>query len=271
MATLATHISKQGTPAVATAKADYAAHGYAVLRDFFPRNLLDDYSTYLRQALREKVWPLFRSLGVDPDAADLADRVARRIADAIDPVMRQTLLGHFPLEVRMSDRIHAIASHLGRSELLHRLLGSDSLCMHLPPMSRFVPPYYHPAAVPPHQDASYNAHLSQFVTVWTPLVPIDEQCGGLVLFEGEQPAVQPARQAANGWLNAVQVDALNPIGLVGLDVGDVVILSPTVVHASAPNTSARTRLSMDLRVFSAATPSGKHHINLTTLETMLPS
>lgn len=250
----------------------YREHEYAVLRDFYPRSLIDDYRQHLQDALDTAVWPVFRQAGLDVEAADLGNRVARRVVSdaAIDPGVKQVLLGQFPLAVRLSDAILPIARHLAGSELLQAVCGSSSLFMHMPPMARFVPPGYSPAAVPPHQDLSYNSHMSDFVTVWTPLVEIDAQCGGLVVFAGSHRHRQAVGVETSGWLSAVDVGGYERRQLTGLGPGDAVLLSPRLVHGSAGNSSNRLRLSLDLRVFGATATSSKHHMNLSTLEIVAP-
>jgi len=250
--------------------ADYGERGYAVIRNFFPRDMLLAYRAFLQQAMDRDVRPVFERAGLKIDDPNLTANALRLIQGGppLTAADRQTLLGHFPLPVRLSDRIRPIARFVGESALLKAILGSDDLFMHMPPMARFVLPNYTPAGVPAHQDASYNAHMSSFVTIWTPLVPIDASCGGLLLFEGSCHLTQPVQTAANGWLDPIDVRGLTPSQPVGLDAGDVVLLSPAIVHASVPNTSERIRFSMDLRVFGAGVRSEKHHMNLKTLETI---
>jgi len=229
--------------------------------------LLREYLRFLEHALDKEVWPVYRRLGLDPQDSELPTHVARLLANQqLDPAEKQLLLGHFPLSVRLSDAIKPVAQFMGASPLLKALLHTDTLHMHMPPMARFVPPRYQSAAVPPHQDISYNTHIAEFLVVWAPLVPIDHQCGGLVMYRGGHQQVHQVANADNGWLSPIDVSTYERHPLVGLDLGDAVVFSPRVVHASAPNTSTRTRFSLDMRLFGAATRSAKHHMNLDTLE-----
>ncbi len=247
----------------------YRENHYIVVRGLFPKSLVENYSLFVQQAFEDEVLPMFARSGLDLGIPSVVDRILALIAqDAIaDLSVKQTLLGHFPLSTRLSCKIEPIARYLGRSELMREIVGPAPLFMHMPPMLRFVPSRYTPAAVPPHQDASYNSHLNDFATIWVPLVPIDEQCGGLVVFEGShRGAIRPAAGDANGWLSAVATDDFPRRQLTGLEPGDAVVLSPRLIHASAPNVSLRTRFSMDLRIFPAGARSTKHHMNLDTLE-----
>lgn len=254
--------------AIAALLAEYQEKHYVVVKDFYPKPLVLDYLAFLQEALARDVAPAFASIGISLDDPDAGARISQRIAtDAtLDPEIRHLLMGHFPLQVRLSERIRPLARHLGSSPLLKQVLGAEHLFMHMPPMMRYVPPHYTPAAVPAHQDSSYNPHLSDFVTVWTPLVQIDLQCGGMIMYEDSHHLTLPVATEANGWLTPVATDHLVRTQLDGLEPGDAVILSPHIIHASAPNTSDRIRFSMDLRVFGEHATSAKHHMNLDTLE-----
>lgn len=247
----------------------YLEHEYVVVRGFFPKSLVGEYRAFLEAALQKDVQPVFARYGLDLQTSNLAEHIAYLIAQGrvTDAADKQVLMGQFPLSVRLSGKIHPLARHLGASLLLRQVVGPAPLFMHMPPMMRFVPPRYQPAAVPPHQDVSYNKHMSDFVTVWVPLVPIDHECGGLVMYEGSHRAgVQDVGGDPSGWLAPVAVDAYPRRPLVDIHPGDVVLLSPRIIHGSAPNVSARTRFSMDLRIFCAHARSTKHHMNLDTLE-----
>ena len=180
-------------------------------------------------------------------------------------------MGHFPLEVRLSKSIYPLAEFLGKSPLLQAVLGSTELFMHMPPMLRFVPPGYNHAAVPAHQDVSYNRHLSSFITVWAPMVPITQSCGGLIIYKGSQHMREIIGDTQEGgWLPPIDVKSMEAAQLVGLNEGDVVMLSPYIVHASASNLSDSIRLSMDLRVFGRSGTSQKHYLDLKKMEVVVP-
>ena len=246
----------------------YRERHYVVVKGFYPEALVADYLAFLMEALEDEVVPAFTSIGVNLHDSGAGALVARRIVEdkSLDAGTRHLLMGQFPLQVRLSDRIHPLARHLGQSELLKRLLHSDHLYMHMPPMMRYVPPRYTPAAVPAHQDSSYNAHMNEFVTVWTPLVPIDLKCGGMIMYEDSHHHTQKVDTAASGWFEAIDTRSFTQTQLDGLVPGDAVILSPHIIHGSAPNLSDRIRFSMDLRIFGSAGSSTKHHMNLDTLE-----
>jgi ectoine hydroxylase-related dioxygenase (phytanoyl-CoA dioxygenase family) len=254
---------------------EYHEKSYAVVKGFFPASVTQAYAAYLQDALKTKVAPTFARWNVDvfaPDCNAQVDALMKEQGSRLSDEDKHIMLGHFPLSVRLSDAIYPLAEYLGQSDLLKGLLGSQDLCLHMPPMMRFVPPGYMHAAVPAHQDISYNRHMSDFLTVWVPLVPITQTCGGLVLYEGsaEKHEMIDATQTAGQWLPPVSLGQWEKTQPVGLTLGDVVILSSYVVHASAPNLSDTIRVSMDLRLFSKQARSTKHYLDLTSMRLVEP-
>ena len=251
---------------------EYRRNAYVIIKGFFPTDIMATYRDFMQRSLAQDVEAVLARWGLSVFAKDANEKVADLLKDASDiPVVdQQVLLGQFPLEVRLSDAIKPLAQHIGQSKILHEILNSEQLYMHMPPMIRYVPPSYTAAAVPPHQDTSYNRHLSNFVTVWTPMVPITETCGGLVMYEGSQhlPDTVTEEKRADSWLPPIDVSSFTRTQLKGLDVGDVVILSPRIAHESAPNISDTIRLSMDLRIFGQHDTSSKHCMDLQRLETL---
>ena len=144
--------------------------------------------------------------------------------------------GQFSLFTRLQPAMRAIPQHLNAQPLLFGMLKTEKLYCHWPPMARWVEPGHGLAMWPMHRDTDYNSHIEgDFLTVWCPLVPIDEACGGLTTEDGP---------------------------LAPLDPGDVVILSKDCMHASTPNTSSRPRLSCDFRLFGEGATSTKHYLDL---------
>jgi len=248
---------------------------YIVLKDFFPANIIQKYKGFIEENLSGQVEQIFKKWKIGIFEGDCFQKAEKLLANdkTVLPNERQVLLGQFPIEVRLSKEIYPLAEFVGKSELIRQILGSESLFMHMPPMIRFVPKNYNHAAVPPHQDISYNRHMSDFITVWVPLVPINDRCGGLIMYEGSQEMpekVKESQELGGDWLPPIEIGNYKRNQLVDLDIGDVVVLSPYIAHESAPNFSDNIRLSMDLRIFSDKSSSSKHYLDLQTLQTIAP-
>lgn len=239
--------------------------GYQVLRGILCPDALELLRGFLERSID-------RSLARTAGETGIGDRhgLTARIAEVTAPdrfaaysrEAQQILSGHFDLETRLDPQLWVVPRQEALRALLRRLLGSDTLFAHLPPAARFVLPGNRQAGVPAHQDVSYNTHLSGFLTVWVPLVEIDEACGGVVVYPGtHRGPVTKVETGAAFWLEGVPTDGL---ALVRhrMSPGDVLILDPRVVHASLPNTSGRVRISIDYRFFGDPAGSTKHHLDM---------
>lgn len=189
--------------------------------------------------------------------------------DALAFATRSMLVGHFSLETRLNPILWGIARSSALQAVLSEVFAGQPFAMHMPPTARYILPYHRWAAVPPHQDISYNRHMANFVTVWTPLVPITPDCGGVIFFENtghlpEQLQTSPQRLF---WQRGVDVQGFSAL-MPELLPGDILLINPWVVHASAPNHSSRIRLSIDCRFFTGR--SQKHSLDLKTWQVREP-
>lgn len=210
-------------------------NGFGLIKDFIPYDILENYTHYLLQT--------------------------------IDKAEVKLHLGQLPLEIRLSQEINPIAKFLGNSSDLKCLIGSKKLFMHMPPMIRYISPHDDKAAVPPHQDISYASHLTDFLTLWIPLTPITPESGGVILYANEEKRVTEEPTKEN-WIPPLEVKGMKPLHVCPMEVGDVLFLSPTMIHASAFNISDEPRISIDLRIFGRKDKSSKHCIDLKTLRVM---
>ncbi len=218
------------------------------------------YAAQVRQAA-----DLFEREGVVVVKSLLPWDAVELVADFLDG-KEADRLGQFSLGARLGKRMLSIPRALAKDAILHEILGAERLFLHMPPMARMVTPENKAAAVPLHQDMSYNEHLFDFLTLWVPLVPIDEACGGIAVYPGSHrllpnPPLGPA--VANDWRPALDPPAgLERVMLAPLRLGDVVVLHPKVMHESMPNRSDHVRLSCDYRFFGDGSTSSKHYLDL---------
>jgi hypothetical protein len=263
-----------GATAPARAKEIFTAEGVVVLKQVLPPAVCRTTHDYLSKAL-DKTAGLFARYGIALDAPDCGRQVERLLETASVPAEdRHVLLGHFPLPVRLGEALWQIPFSLAETPFLYDLLGARQLFVHMPPTARFVLPGNVKAAVPAHQDISYNKHLGPFCVVWVPLVEIDRSCGGMAvyprsqgrgeLFAGETVA------PTDGWIPGIDVTRFERAELHPLAPGDVVIMGSETVHESMANRSARTRLSVDFRFFGDNSRSSKHYLDLAQRRVIAP-
>jgi hypothetical protein len=262
--------------APARATAIFAAEGVVVLKQVLPPAVCRATRDYLAAALAATAG-LFARYGIALDAPDCGEQVERLLESgaSVPAEDRHVLLGHFPLPVRLGEALWQVPASLADQPLLYDLLGATKLFVHMPPTARFVLPRNVKAAVPAHQDISYNKHLGPFCVVWVPLVAIDAACGGMAVFprtQGRGELFAGATVApADGWIPGIDTATLERVELHPLSPGDVVVMSSETVHESMPNRSARTRLSVDFRFFGDNSHSSKHYLDLAQRRVIAPA
>ena len=260
----------------ARAREVFEEEGVVVLKGVLPAAVCRATHDFLSDAL-DATADLFARYGIAINAPDCGEEVARLLAApaTVPPDDRHVLLGHFPLAVRLDEALWQIPLALAEQPFLHELLGARKLFVHMPPTARFVLPGNDKAAVPAHQDVSYNKHLGPFCVVWVPLVEIDRACGGMAVYPRTQgrgeffagDKVAPT----DGWIPGIDVAGLTRVELHPLAPGDAVVMGNETVHASIPNRSARTRLSVDFRFFGDTSRSSKHYLDLAAGRVVAPA
>lgn len=219
----------------------------------------------------------------DVSPREWANESARKLAR---PEVRNTmtdeevsfLRGQFPTQFRLSPEFVKVGRLVAETGVLDSYYGvgegQSFRYMHLPPMIRFVAPGNESALVPPHRDDQYNDHLRRFVTVWIPLVDIDSDCGGVVIYDKLSASenisvdggaeVEISSGAVREWHQAVDTSDFSKIPCSPMKCGSFLTFGPGVLHGSMPNRSDRVRLSMDLRFFLSPTDSTKSFLDFQT-------
>lgn len=220
------------------------------------------------QIVRQVIDPAIIA-GIGAFLASAADGLMR---DGVAPADEENARsGHFPVAVRLSPQLWALPRQPALQAIVRQALETRSTFMHMPPMARFIVPGNPLAAVPPHQDVSYNRHMTDFLTVWIPCVPIDDACGGVAVFAGSQQHSELLDELSRDvWLKPVPTDGLTRIECQPMQPGDVLLLNRWIIHESMANRSQRTRFSLDLRFFGENGRSPKHYLDCQTWEVVAP-
>lgn len=240
--------------------------GYQILRGVLSAATVRSVRAFLEESL-DRAFAELAPFGIRADDPDCGRKVAQSLASArpgeIPEAPKSIMLGHFPLSVRLSERLWDIPRDPGLLAVLRQAFGGEKVRMHMPPTARFVLPHNFGAAVPPHQDITYNQHLADFLTVWVPMVEIDELCGGMAVFEGSQAEPElKDDEVSDQWRRAISTKGFRSRPCRPMSPGDAIIFNKQLIHVSQPNISTRTRLSVDLRFFPATIVSGKHALDL---------
>jgi hypothetical protein len=124
---------------------------------------------------------------------------------------------------------------------------------------------------PWHQEYPYNLTSDNAVTVWLPLVDVDEGNGCLLLAPGSHRLgalrvrvhdALNARRNANEAMDVVDLDAAlacHPAISVPAAAGDALVFHTFLLHRSQPNRSAATRWTLQARYFDFLNPTAIRH------------
>jgi ectoine hydroxylase-related dioxygenase (phytanoyl-CoA dioxygenase family) len=196
--------------------------------------------------------------------ANCQARIADYEARGLPKDLRHYLTGEFDLETRLNTKICALLAAPKVRATLARFLDTPKYYIHYPPMVRFKMADVPGSMLPPHQDFAYNAHLRDFVTVWVPLTDINDEVGGLVVHTGSHLAEKVDHSPSGPWAHGLKEHAAGVYAkrAIHMQVGDVLIFPPLLIHESAPHRSkTNLRYSIDFRVFRAPEDTTKSYFD----------
>ena len=233
---------------------------YKILRNVIPKVKVDAALEHLRNNSKEQ-------LGIIEEIKQ--NQALEKFEDInfskLTAEQKKLITGHFPAEVRLDKCILELVADPNLLEAVREYSSWKNMNIHLPPMARFVIPGNTNAKVPIHQDLAYNQHLDDFVTVWVPLVPVNNECGGVKCsvdpgFLVDMPTITENQI----WLEGMQSQNLHFEECVPMYPGDILLFSKTTMHGSMDNNSNYLRYSLDLRYFPENVSSEKHYLSLET-------
>jgi len=171
---------------------------------------------------------------------------------------RHFLAGEFDLETRLSGEVAELIANERSLSSLQELLDLQRFLLHYPPMVRFKYEDSPTNLVPVHQDRSYNKHLSDFITMWIPLTDINEEVGGVIVYEGSHLGPELEHTPSGAWENKAQVDvSIYKEKHPHMAAGDALFFPPMLLHKSAVQRSPEVRFSVDFRIFRNPTDTTK--------------
>lgn len=253
---------------------EFSKNGFQIFRQLLSRSVINEIKLFLDTEL-ETAYRCLAQIGIVGKVEELVAKIAEFRSSkqfaSLDTETRMMLAGQFPLSTRWSEKLWAIPKEQGLQSILRSILGETRLYMHMPPVARFVLPNNGLACVPPHQDISYNKHMSNFVSVWAPLVEIDDLCGGVTIYKGSATKGEILMShERNVWLPAIETKNFEKVNCIPMSPGDVLIFNQWIVHESMPNTSDCIRISLDLRFFSSSNTSSKLSLDMDNWQVIKP-
>lgn len=162
--------------------------------------------------------------------------------------LQHYLVGEFDVNTRTSKKIQSFLSKTKFVNSIKNFTNLNRFLIKFPPSPTFTKGEK-PSSVPLHQDWIYHQSLSDFVTVWIPLVTITDKIGGLVLYEGSHTNKKIQHTKGKYWdfkLNKIKKFKRTH---AKIKKGDLLLFHPYTLHKSAPHKSDKRRMSMNVRVF----------------------
>jgi hypothetical protein len=251
----------------------YKEHGFLLLEGLIPQATIARLRRFLEGHVEQALEEAFAEIGeADLDIPALVNRLGDvGKLDHLSESTKRILSGHFPLPVRLSQELWDVPNSDMFRSMLKTLIGSDRLFMHMPPAARFVLPGNVHAGVPAHQDVVYAEHMSDFLTVWVPLVDIDDECGGIAVYPGTHlKPVQVDGPEGPFWFSALRTDRYKRVECP-ISAGGVIVMNKLLIHESIGNRSDRYRLSIDYRFFGESDKSDKHYLDLQSWHVIPPA
>lgn len=242
--------------------------GFQIFENVVPTEIIKEVRDFLAARIVETMTPAKQEIGCNSDGEFI--KVIGEIAEgrrggveSLSKPTRDALSGHFSLETRLSPVLWKVPYAEKFQAVLKSILDSDKIFLHMPPTARYVLPGNLHAGVPPHQDISYNKHMTDFVTIWVPFVDIDDECGGVTMFQGsgQVPEYTVEQRASDFWQQGVPTNGYPPLHCK-IKAGDVLAINKLVIHGSTANRSNRTRISTDFRFFGGRDHSSKHYLDM---------
>jgi Phytanoyl-CoA dioxygenase (PhyH) len=248
-------------------------NGYQIIPQAFDAKEINSVGTWLESEMQAAVKELLPL--VAPAEGEELWQAIHRFYDrgqhhALSTDLQYALAGQYSLRVRLSEPLKYLLRAPRLREVLHQVFPGQQLRAHMPPMCRFVLPRNRLAGVPPHQDISYNKHITDFITGWVPLVRIDELCGGVRIHEGSANLPELLTDFARDiWLQPLPDLRLRKVDL-HMQPGDLLIFQKMVIHESLPNLSDQPRFSIDYRFFGSWETSAKHYLDMESWQVVEP-
>lgn len=252
----------------------FNSEGYIILRGIVPTQMTLDLQRFVeaRFVFNQQVWFNETQTALSDPFAVRAWLTKENNMHSAPSHLRHLARGELPLEDRLNESLRQIAHIPAVIDVLCKLLECESIKMHNPPSIRVSQPHATYGNVPMHQDWVYNTHVQNFITLWLPLCQIDDFCGGVDVLVGSQERGPVEHQRGDLWSNEIcdstVYDNYKSKHII-LDIGDILLFGPHLMHRSHHNTSRRVRFSIDYRFFDSNAYTSKHSYD-PTLKLVIP-
>lgn len=179
---------------------------------------------------------------------------------------KRILSGMFGLETRLNQSILKLITTKQFINKLNKIIKKKISKLHMPPMIRHSIPNNNFAQVPAHTDAIYNKHMKNFVTVWIPLVKIDQKCQGLRFYIKKKKKIFKNKikktEKSHFWKKPISTDNYYSVDINKLNIGDVIVFNNKIIHESLKNKSSKIKFSIDARYIFEKAQTKKSYMDI---------
>ena len=240
---------------------EYKSKGFIVLKNVIPKNIINNAFKYLVKRTDIELNMILP--GLNSKNFNKKKKILSKIK--MTKKQKNILHGQFSLETRLSDKILKIATRPLMINKINKILNKKIRRIHMPIMSRFLIPKNTYALTFPHQDISYNKHMSDFCTVWIPMVKINKKTGGIRFYKNKKNKVlQTKKIKKKFWLKLKKNSLIKDKDVNEMNVGDILIFDKFAIHSSLPNHSKKIRYSIDVRYMCSKEKTKKSFYDLET-------
>ena len=244
---------------------DFNDHGYLLVRGVFDDQDFDPLRRVISSAIDHRARELYDKGKISSLYKELS--FYHRLTQILRESQTGPLLGwNWNREV-FSREIYELLTHRKILDIVASLIGPE-ITVNGDYWIRFKMPTGGESVFPWHQDSIYyNGNVdsdrpvifseeSQILTVWIPMVDVDEQNGCLQIVPGShKQGLRPCHRDENGRLVPVEdIESWGEVQNMHMQVGDVLVFGNLTFHRSLENTSEDIRWSVDLRYSPTGSP-----------------
>ena len=227
----------------------YRSSGYLHLPGILQRADLDPMRRAIDEAVDERARALYEQGKVPSLYEDLS--FERRLVVLYDHAEIGVRSWNFLEQTYASRELFQLLCHAKLLDIIECLLGPE-IAWPGSIVARTNLPQTEITTFPWHQDSQYygeQTRHTQVITVWMPLVDVDERNGCLQLIPGSHTwgLLEGKRGADKNVRTKEDVEKRGIPVTVAMRLGDVLLFSNLTFHASKPNTTDTVRWSMDVR------------------------
>ena len=248
----------------------FEAQGYLLVRQVLDAQVFDPLRSVAMSAINQYA----KSLYDQGQISDLHKNLS--FYKRLTKISRQSQTGpllHWNWNKQVfGQEVYQLITHSTILDIVASLLGPE-ITANGDYWLRFKMPTGDDSVFPWHQDSIYyngNANpdqsvvlseRSQILTVWIPMVDVDEKNGCLQIIPGSHKrGLRPAQRDENGRQVPIEdVETWADVKNIKMKVGDVCVFGNLTFHRSLANISDEIRWSIDLRYSPTGSPLGWLH------------